>query len=87
MLVVKPFYHARGLCVSALHELSGLEAPARITVMTIGDLVLMNSYVMGLAQPLEMLGHAARDVAQGLTPRRSWVSWDSKAQFLKRAWY
>ncbi|MGH8176780.1 MAG: ATP-binding cassette domain-containing protein [Steroidobacter sp.] len=34
--------------------------------MTIGDFVLVNAYVVRLAQPLEMLGFAVRDIAQGL---------------------
>ncbi len=34
--------------------------------MTIGDFVLVNAYVVRLVQPLEMLGFAVRDVAQGL---------------------
>ena len=35
-------------------------------LMTIGDFVLINAYVVRLAQPLELLGFAVRDVAQGL---------------------
>jgi ABC-type transport system involved in Fe-S cluster assembly fused permease/ATPase subunit len=34
--------------------------------MTIGDFVLVNAYVVRLVTPLEMLGHAVRDIAQGL---------------------
>jgi ATP-binding cassette subfamily B protein len=34
--------------------------------MTIGDFVLVNAYVVRLVTPLEMLGYAVRDVAQGL---------------------
>jgi ABC-type transport system involved in Fe-S cluster assembly fused permease/ATPase subunit len=34
--------------------------------MTIGDFVLINSYVIRLVQPLELIGLAARDIAQGL---------------------
>lgn len=34
--------------------------------MTVGDFVLVNSYVVRLIQPLELLGYAVRDVAQGL---------------------
>jgi ABC-type transport system involved in Fe-S cluster assembly fused permease/ATPase subunit len=34
--------------------------------MTIGDFVLINSYVVRLVQPLEMLGYAVRDVSQSL---------------------
>lgn len=35
-------------------------------VMTVGDLVLINAYVIRLVQPLEQLGFAVRDIAQGL---------------------
>ncbi len=34
--------------------------------MTVGDFVLVNAYVVRLVQPLEMLGFAVRDMAQGL---------------------
>ena len=34
--------------------------------MTVGDFVLINAYVVRLVQPLELLGVAARDIAQGL---------------------
>jgi ABC-type transport system involved in Fe-S cluster assembly fused permease/ATPase subunit len=34
--------------------------------MTVGDFVLVNAYVVRLVQPLEQLGFAVRDVAQGL---------------------
>ncbi|MGH8424654.1 MAG: ABC transporter transmembrane domain-containing protein, partial [Pseudomonas fluorescens] len=34
--------------------------------MTIGDFVLINAYVIRLVQPLELIGLAARDIAQGL---------------------
>jgi ATP-binding cassette subfamily B protein len=34
--------------------------------MTAGDFVLINMYVMRLVQPLELLGFAVRDIAQGL---------------------
>lgn len=34
--------------------------------MTVGDFVLVNVYVMRLAQPLELLGFAIRDVAQAV---------------------
>lgn len=34
--------------------------------MTIGDFVLVNAYILRLVQPLEMLGYAVRDAAQGL---------------------
>jgi ABC-type transport system involved in Fe-S cluster assembly fused permease/ATPase subunit len=33
--------------------------------MTVGDLVLINAYVVRLVQPLELLGFAVRDIAQG----------------------
>jgi ABC-type transport system involved in Fe-S cluster assembly fused permease/ATPase subunit len=34
--------------------------------MTVGDFVLVNAYIIRLAQPLELLGFAVRDVAQGV---------------------
>jgi ABC-type transport system involved in Fe-S cluster assembly fused permease/ATPase subunit len=34
--------------------------------MTVGDFLLVNAYIARLVQPLEMLGYAVRDVAQGL---------------------
>jgi ABC-type transport system involved in Fe-S cluster assembly fused permease/ATPase subunit len=34
--------------------------------MTVGDFVLVNTYVVRLVQPLELLGAAVRDVAQGI---------------------
>ncbi len=34
--------------------------------MTVGDFVLINAYVVRLVQPLEMLGFAVRDIAQGV---------------------
>lgn len=34
--------------------------------MTVGDFVLVNAYVIRLVQPLELLGFAVRDVAQGI---------------------
>lgn len=34
--------------------------------MTIGDFVLINSYVLRLVQPLETVGYAVRDISQGL---------------------
>lgn len=34
--------------------------------MSVGDFVLVNTYVLRLVQPLEMLGVAVRDIAQGL---------------------
>jgi ABC-type transport system involved in Fe-S cluster assembly fused permease/ATPase subunit len=33
--------------------------------MSIGDLILVNAYIVSMAQPLEMVGYAVRDVAQG----------------------
>jgi ABC-type transport system involved in Fe-S cluster assembly fused permease/ATPase subunit len=36
------------------------------TAMTVGDFILVNTYVVRLAQPLEMLGSAVRDIAQGV---------------------
>jgi ABC-type transport system involved in Fe-S cluster assembly fused permease/ATPase subunit len=35
--------------------------------MTVGDFVLVNAYVVRLVQPLELLGFAVRDIAQGLS--------------------
>lgn len=35
-------------------------------MMTVGDFVLVNAYVVRLAQPLEQLGFAVRDISQGL---------------------
>lgn len=34
--------------------------------MTVGDFVLVNAYVLRLVQPLELLGYAVRDIAQGV---------------------
>lgn len=34
--------------------------------MSVGDLVLVNSYVVRLVTPLELLGYAVRDIAKGL---------------------
>jgi ATP-binding cassette subfamily B protein len=34
--------------------------------MTLGDFVLVNAYIMRLVQPLEMLGFALREIAQGV---------------------
>jgi ABC-type transport system involved in Fe-S cluster assembly fused permease/ATPase subunit len=34
--------------------------------MSVGDFVLVNTYILRLVQPLEMLGVAVRDIAQGL---------------------
>jgi ATP-binding cassette subfamily B protein len=35
--------------------------------MTVGDFVLINTYVMRLYQPIEAIGNAARDMSQGLS--------------------
>lgn len=35
--------------------------------MSVGDFVLIHAYVVRLVQPLELLGFAARDIAQGLS--------------------
>jgi len=35
-------------------------------LLTVGDFVLINTYVVRLVQPLESIGYAARDIAQGL---------------------
>jgi ABC-type transport system involved in Fe-S cluster assembly fused permease/ATPase subunit len=35
--------------------------------MTVGDLVLINSYVLRMVQPLESIGYAVRDTAQALS--------------------
>lgn len=53
---------ALSLGVSLLYAARGVASGA----MTVGDFVLVNAYVVRLVQPLEMLGFAARDVAQGL---------------------
>lgn len=34
-------------------------------VMTVGDFVLINTYILQIIAPLEMLGYAVRDIAQG----------------------
>lgn len=34
--------------------------------MTVGEFVLINSYMLRITVPLEMLGHAVRDVSQGI---------------------
>jgi len=69
------FYRAKtlnGLLVAAIMALS-LGAPLLIVTrevirggMTIGDFVLINTYVLQLVRPLETLGYALRDMAQGI---------------------
>lgn len=65
-------YAANGLIVATIFALSLgvslLFAFRDVTrgAMTVGDFVLINAYVVRLVQPLEMLGFAVRDVAQGL---------------------
>lgn len=49
---------AASLCYGAIEVRRG--------AMSVGDFVLINSYVVRLTQPLEMLGFALRDVAQGI---------------------
>lgn len=61
---------AASLGVSLLFALRDVERGA----MTIGDFVLVNAYVVRLVQPLEMLGFAVRDVAQGLAFLRSMLT-------------
>ncbi len=53
---------ALSLAVSLLYAARGVASGT----MTVGDFVLVNAYVVRLVQPLEMLGFAVRDVAQGL---------------------
>jgi len=69
------FYSRRlvnGLLISAVFALSlgaSLFYAANDVLrgaMTIGDFVMVNAFVIRLVQPLEMLGFAVRDVAQGL---------------------
>lgn len=38
----------------------------RLGAMTIGDFVLVHAYILRLIQPLELLGYAVRDIAQGV---------------------
>lgn len=65
-------YAANGVIVATIFALSLgvslLFAFRDVTrgTMTVGDFVLINVYVVRLVQPLEMLGFAVRDVAQGL---------------------
>lgn len=65
-------YAANGIVVSAIFAISlgvtlvlSAQEVSRGT-MTVGDLVLVNAYAVRLVQPLEMLGFAVRDTAQGL---------------------
>lgn len=61
-----------GLWVAAIFALSLAASLLYATVdvlrgaMTIGDLVLVNSYVVRLVTPLEQIGFAVRDIAQGV---------------------
>lgn len=65
-------YAANGVIVATIFALSLgvslLFALRDVTrgAMTVGDFILINAYVVRLVQPLEMLGFAVRDVAQGL---------------------
>lgn len=65
-------YTANGLIVATIF---GLSLGASLTFgaqdvmrgsMTVGGFVLVNAYVIRLVQPLEWLGFAVRDIAQGL---------------------
>lgn len=65
-------YAVNGLIVATIFGLSlgisltyGVQDVMRGT-MTVGDFVLVNAYVVRLVQPLELLGFAVRDIAQGL---------------------
>jgi ABC-type transport system involved in Fe-S cluster assembly fused permease/ATPase subunit len=65
-------YALNGLIVATIFGLSlgvsltlGAQDVTRGT-MTVGDFVLVNAYVIRLVQPLELLGFAVRDIAQGL---------------------
>lgn len=65
-------YAVNGVTVATIFALS-LGATLFLAVhdvargaMTVGDFVLVNAYVVRLVQPLELLGFAVRDVAQGL---------------------
>ena len=68
------FYTRRtknGLLVALIFTLSlgatvGLAAHQTARgVMTVGDFVLINTYMLQIIAPLEMLGYAVRDIAQG----------------------
>jgi ABC-type transport system involved in Fe-S cluster assembly fused permease/ATPase subunit len=65
-------YAINGVIVGAIFGLSlggALAFGARDVIsgaMTIGEFVLINTYVVRLVQPLETLGFAARDIAQGV---------------------
>lgn len=52
---------AASLAASLLLAVGGVANGA----MTVGDLVMVNAYVVRLVQPLELIGFAIRDVAQG----------------------
>lgn len=65
-------YAINGLIVAAIFGVSlgvslvyGVRDVMRGT-MTVGDFVLINAYVVRLVQPLELLGFAVRDIAQGM---------------------
>lgn len=65
-------YALNGLIVATVFGLSlgvsltlGAQDVTR-RAMTVGDFVLVNAYVIRLVQPLELLGFAVRDIAQGL---------------------
>jgi ATP-binding cassette subfamily B protein len=71
----RSFYHRRmtnGAAVATIFALSlgtTLVLATRDVLagaMTAGDFVMLNAYVLRLVQPLEMLGFAVRDIAQGL---------------------
>jgi ABC-type transport system involved in Fe-S cluster assembly fused permease/ATPase subunit len=65
-------YAANGLVVATIFASSlGLSLMFALRdvehgVMTVGGFVLVNAYVVRLVQPLELVGFAVRDVAQGL---------------------
>jgi ABC-type transport system involved in Fe-S cluster assembly fused permease/ATPase subunit len=60
MLVASVF--AASLGISLVYAARGVEHGT----MTVGDFVLVNAYILRLVQPLELLGLAVRDVAQGM---------------------
>lgn len=53
-----------GLAVGATHLVAATQAAAG--QLTIGALVLVNTYLLQLIRPIEMLGFAVRDAGQGL---------------------
>lgn len=73
-------YAAGGLLIATIFGLSlgiSLTYAARDVAnggMTVGDFVLVNAYVIRLVQPLEILGQAVRDIAQGLAFLSSMMS-------------